>query len=97
MKLGRIVLNPTTDLPPERWAKDIEVQVSTDSAEGPYQPVAQLTLRQKAEPQGFDILPVEARFVRLQFRSNYGSRTAPFRWAKSRFTRPSTTPTRWAA
>ena len=73
VKLGRIVLNPQTDLPPERWAKDIEVQVSTDSAEGPYQPVAQLTLRQKGEPQSFDILPVDARFVRLQFRSNYGS------------------------
>ena len=73
VKLGRIVLNPTTDLPPERWAKDVEVQVSTESAEGPYQPIAQLTLRQKAEPQSFDILPTDARFVRLRFRSNFGS------------------------
>ena len=73
VKLGRIVINPMTDLPPERWAKDIEVQVSTDSAEGPYQPVAQLTLQQKGVPQSFDILPVDARFVRLQIRSNYGS------------------------
>ena len=73
VKLGRIVLNPATDLPPERWAKDVEVQVSTESAEGPYTPAAQLTLRQQGVPQGFDILPVEARFVRLQFRSNYGS------------------------
>ena len=72
-KLGRIVLNPTTDLTPERWAKDVEVQVSTQTAEGPYQPVAQLTLRQTAAPQSFDILPVDARFVRLQFRTNYGS------------------------
>ncbi len=73
VKLGRIVVNPLTDLPPERWAKDIEVQVSTESAEGPYQPVAQLTLRQQGVPQSFDILPVDARFVRLQLRSNYGS------------------------
>ncbi len=73
VKLGRIVINPLTDLPPERWAKDIEVQVSTESAEGPYQPVAQLTLRQSGTPQSFDILPVEARFVKLQLRSNYGS------------------------
>lgn len=73
VKLGRIVINPLTDLPPERWAKDIEVQVSTDSAEGPYEPIAQLTLRQQGVPQSFDILPVDARFVRLQLRSNYGS------------------------
>ena len=73
VKLGRIVINPLTDLTPERWAKDIEVQVSTDSAEGPYQVAAQLTLRQQGAPQTFDILPVDARFVRLQFRSNYGS------------------------
>ena len=72
-KIGRIVLNPTTDLPPERWAKDIEVQVSTQSAEGPYAPVAQLTLRQSAAPQSFDVLPTNARFVKLVFRSNYGS------------------------
>ena len=73
VKLGRIVINPATDLPPERWAKDVEVQVSTEGAEGPYQPVAQLTLRQQGTPQSFDVLPVEARFVRLQIRSNYGS------------------------
>ena len=73
VNLGRIVINPLTDLPPERWAKDVEVQVSNDSAEGPYQPVAQLTLRQQGAPQSFDILPVDARFVRLQLRSNYGS------------------------
>lgn len=73
VKLGRIVLNPMTDLPPERWAKDVEVQVSTEGADGPYQPVAQLTLRQQGVPQSFDVLPVEARFVRLQIRSNYGS------------------------
>ncbi len=73
VKLGRIVINPTNDLPPERWVKDVEVQVSTDSAEGPYLPVAQLTLQQKGEPQSFDILPTDARFVKLMFRSNYGS------------------------
>lgn len=71
--IGRLVLNPVTDLPPERWAKDVEVQVSTESADGPYDSVAQLTLKQTAAPQEFTILPVAARFVRLVFRSNYGS------------------------
>lgn len=72
-KIGRLVLNPATNVAPERWAKDIEVQVSTDSAEGPYTAVAQLTLRRSPIPQAFPILPADARFVRLVFRSNWGS------------------------
>ncbi len=71
--IGKIVLNPATDLPPERWAKDVEVQVSTETADGPYSSVAQLTLKQSATPQEFPLLPTPARFVRLVFRSNYGS------------------------
>lgn len=71
--IGKVVLNPTTDLPPERWAKDVELQVSTDTAEGPYTSVAQLTLKQSPTSQEFSILPTPARFVRLVFRSNYGS------------------------
>jgi hypothetical protein len=72
-KIGKLVINPGVDLTPERWAKDIEVQVSTTSAEGPYTAVAQLTLKREAVPQEFNILPVNARFVRLMFRTNFGS------------------------
>ena len=72
-KLGRVVVNPATDLNPERWAKDIEVQVSTDTAEGPFVPVAQITLKAQARPQAFDLPTTEARFVRLLIRSNFGS------------------------
>lgn len=72
-RIGKIALNPTTAVAPERWAKDVEVQVSTESAEGPFTAVAQLTLRKAAERQEFLILPTPARFVRLAFRSNWGS------------------------
>lgn len=72
-KIGRLVINPATAVAPERWVKDVEVQVSTESAEGPYTAVAQLTLRRAAVPQAFPILPADARFVRLVFRSNWGS------------------------
>lgn len=72
-RIGKIVLNPTTAVAPERWAKDVEVQVSTENAEGPYTAIAQLTLRKAAERQEFLILPTPARFVRLAFRSNWGS------------------------
>jgi hypothetical protein len=71
--IGKIVLNPGTSVTPERWAKDVEVQVSTESADGPYRAVAQLTLKRQAERQEFMILPAKARFVRLVFRSNWGS------------------------
>jgi hypothetical protein len=72
-RIGKIVLTPTTNVVPERWTKDVEVSVSTQSAEGPYQPVAQITVRNAAERQEFTILPVNARFVQLKFRSNWGS------------------------
>ena len=72
-RIGKIVLTPTANVVPERWGKDIEVAVSTQSAEGPFQPVAQITLRNAAERQEFVILPTNARFVQLRFRSNWGS------------------------
>ncbi len=72
-RIGKIVLNPTTPLAPERWAKDIEIQVSTQSAEGPYRTAGIVTLRREAKPQTFLLFPVEAKYVRLVFRSNQGS------------------------
>ena len=49
------------------------MQVSTESADGPFRPVAQITVRKEAKPQEFLFLPTDARFVRLMFRSNWGS------------------------
>lgn len=72
-RVGKLVLAAGSQATPERWAKDIEVQVSTESAEGPYTAVAQLTMKRVPEPQSFVILPTQARFVRLMFRSNWGS------------------------
>jgi hypothetical protein len=72
-RIGKIVLNPSSAVAPERWAKDVEIQVSTDTASGPYKAVAQLTLKREATAQEFIILPAQARFVRLMFRSNWGS------------------------
>jgi hypothetical protein len=72
-KIGKIVINPSSSLNPERWAKDIELQVSTTAATGPFTPVAQITLKRSPEPQEFVILPADARFVRLMIRSNWGS------------------------
>lgn len=72
-RVGKIVLNPSSNVAPERWAKDVEIQVSTESAEGPYRPITFATLRKSGTAQEFKFVPAEARFVRLMFRSNWGS------------------------
>lgn len=72
-RIGKVVLNPTSNVAPERWAKDIEIQVSTETAEGPYRAVSFATLRKANAAQEFKFVPAEARFVRLMFRSNWGS------------------------
>ena len=72
-RIGKIVLNPASAVPPERWAKDVEIQVSKESPDGPYRSAGIVTLRREAKPQSFLIYPVEAKYVRLLFRSNQGS------------------------
>ena len=72
-RIGKVVLNPTSNVAPERWAKDVEIQVSTESAEGPYRTVSFATLRKANTAQEFKFVPVDARFLRLMFRSNWGS------------------------
>ena len=72
-KIGRIVINPANDQTPERWAKDIEIQASTQTVDGPWIPVAQLSITQNPTPQTFDLLPAQARFLRVMVRTNYGS------------------------
>ena len=49
--LVQAIFNTATSLNPERWAKDIEVQVSTDAADGPYRAISQITLKRSAEAQ----------------------------------------------
>lgn len=72
-RIGKVVLNPTSNVAPERWAKDVEIQVSTESAEGPYRTVSFAMLRKTGVAQEFKFVPADARFVRLMFRSNWGS------------------------
>ena len=72
-RIGKVVLNPASGVAPERWAKDVEIQVSKESPDGPYRSAGIVTLRREAKPQSFLIFPVEAKYVRLLFRSNQGS------------------------
>ncbi len=73
--LRRIVIDPATDDPPfiGRWVRDVELQVSTTTPEGPYKTVGRFLVVNKPIEQHFDFLPVEARYVRLLITSNHGS------------------------
>jgi len=73
--LRRIVIDPATDDPPliGRWVRDVELQVSTTTPEGPYKTVGRFLVVNKPIQQHFDFLPVEARYIRLVITSNHGS------------------------
>lgn len=73
--ISRIVIDPTTADPSVigRWVRDVKVEVSTTSPEGPYRTVKRCLLLNKALKQPFDIPPTEAKYVRLVITSNHGS------------------------
>ncbi|MCD6361050.1 MAG: discoidin domain-containing protein [Armatimonadetes bacterium] len=73
--ISRVVIDPTTDDPDflGRWAKDIKIQVSTTTEEGPWKTVGSYLLMRKPFPQTFDFVPAEARFVKIVITGNWGS------------------------
>ena len=73
--VSRIAIDPTTADPSfiGRWAKDIEIQVSNTTQDGPWKNVGRFQLVNKPIKQSFDFPPVEARYVKLTIRSNFGS------------------------
>ncbi|NCO36178.1 MAG: hypothetical protein AUJ92_12575 [Armatimonadetes bacterium CG2_30_59_28] len=75
--VGQVVINPTT---PDsawigRWAREIEIFASTESPDNPvsYKYVGTCKLVNKAEPQVFSFSAVEAKYLKLRIRSNWGS------------------------
>lgn len=73
--INRIVIDPTTDDPPiiGRWVRDVELQVSTTTPDGPFKAVGRFIVVNRAIKQTFEFPPVEARYVRLVVLSNHGS------------------------
>jgi hypothetical protein len=73
--ISRVVVDPTTDDPEwlGRWAKNIRVSVSTESVDGPYRKVGSYLVVRRGIKQSFDFTPVEARWVKLDITSNWGS------------------------
>ncbi len=73
--ISRVVIDPTTDDPDflGRWAKDFRILVSTTSKAGPWKLVGTHVLMRTPIPQTFDFAPTEARYVKIEITSNWGS------------------------
>ena len=73
--INRIVIDPTTDDPPiiGRWVRDVELQVSTTTPNGPYKTIGRFIVVNRPIKQTFEFPPVEAKYVRLVIHSNHGS------------------------
>jgi hypothetical protein len=71
----RLVMDPSTVDPPVigRAARDFELHVSTTTKDGPWALVKSGRLLNKPIRQTFDFLPVEARYIKLEINSNWGS------------------------
>lgn len=79
-KITQVAFNPYTSEDPKRWAKEVEVQVSTEGPRQGFKSVGKFALhnRQSVDPdvplpdQVFKIDAVDAKFVKLRLISSHG-------------------------
>ncbi len=72
--INKVSLNAaTTDTSKNRWAKDFEVLVSTDSSNSGFRSVGTFQLENIAGDQVFEFYPVRAKYIMLRITSNYGA------------------------
>lgn len=72
--INRVTLQGRTDADVEQTPRDFEVQVSTTTADpSAFATVFAGTMRRSSAMQHFLFAPVEARYVRLLLKNNYGS------------------------
>jgi hypothetical protein len=73
--ISRVVIDPTTDDPEwlGRWVKNVRISVSTEGVDGPYKQVGTYVVVRQGIKQTFDFTPVEAKWIRLEITSNWGS------------------------
>jgi VWFA-related protein len=79
-KVTQLGFNPFTTEDPSNWAKEVEVEVSTEGPRQGFKSVGKFTLRnqQHIDPsqalpdQLFKIDPLDAKFIKLRLISNYG-------------------------
>lgn len=80
LTITHVAFNPFTTEDPDRWAKDVEVQVSTEGPKQGFQAIGVFMLhnqrhidRNKPLPdQIFAVTPAQARFIKLILHKNHG-------------------------
>ena len=68
-----ITLQASEQSPPETWAREFRVFVSTESADGPWEEVGTFTLAESPLLQRFTFETHPTWYVKLVILSNYGS------------------------
>jgi len=71
-RVEKVILTQQPNEPPETFVREFEVQVATDSPDGPWRSVGRWTLSQSLDPQKFLFDAVQARWIKLRVLSNYG-------------------------
>jgi VWFA-related protein len=79
-KITQLAFNPFTTEDPTNWAREVEVEVSTEGPKQGFKSLGKFTLHnrqhidrtQSLPDQTFKIDPVDAKFIKLRLLSNYG-------------------------
>lgn len=69
----RVAFRHTRATPPETWAREVSLLLSTEGPDSGFYNVGRWTLAQTADAQEFLFFETPARYVRVCFYSNYGS------------------------
>ena len=72
-EVERVAFRHTRATPPETWAREVALLVSTEGPDRGFYSVRRWTLAQTTEPQEFLFWETPARYVRVCVYSNYGS------------------------
>jgi hypothetical protein len=71
--VSKVILTQQGNEPPATWAKDVEIDASTEGPDRGYTRVGQWRLEQVTESQKFTFPVVSAKWLLLRVLSNYGS------------------------
>ncbi len=71
--VSKVILYQQAKEPRDTWAKDVEIDVSTEGPDRGFVKVGQWRLEQVAGPQRFTFPPTPSKWIRLRILSNYGS------------------------
>lgn len=73
--ISKVILTQQPDEPHDTWAKDFEIQASTEGPDRGFVTIGRWQMRQIEGPQRFTFAATQSKWLRLRILSNYGSST----------------------